>query len=143
MKKLLFSVLFLVTLSVISAQSTTKTGATPEASLLSTFVKGIKPSSFLPSWLPVKSQWLEKALKSGGATGLAGNIAALAGFIKPSLFKQGFNLKDLQKSAGLVKSLTDAAGLFKNLESNLKPEAMTDNWKDQRNGWLSALGQLK
>jgi hypothetical protein len=39
--------------------------------------------------------------------------------------------------------MSDATGLLKNLEGNLKPEAMTADWAGKRSGWLTALDLLK
>jgi hypothetical protein len=32
--------------------------------------------------------------------------------------------------------MSDASGVLKDLESGLKPEAMTDAWAGKRNSWL-------
>jgi hypothetical protein len=59
------------------------------------------------------------------------------------MFKNGFNLQSLLKTANSVKSMADATGLLKNLEGSLKPEAMTNDWKAKRGGWLNALSLLQ
>ena len=116
----------------------------PNASgLLKQFTDAIKPSSFLDSWSTGKTGFLKDAGKVSSAAGLAKTVSSLAGFIKPALFKDGFNLKSLQETAGAAKTMSDATGLLTNLEGGLKPEAMVDSWAGKRSGWLSALNLLK
>lgn len=113
-------------------------------SLLSQFTDGLKPTSFLDSWASGgKTNWLATAAKVTTGSGLGSSIASLAGFIKPNLFKGGFNVANLVKTANTIKTLSGAAGLLKNLEGGLKPEAFTDAWSSQRPAWLSALSLVK
>lgn len=112
-------------------------------SLLTQFAKAIKPASFLSSWASGKSGWLSKAAKVASAPGMASSISSLAGFIKPSMFKSGFNVQELMSAAGAAKSMSDAAGLLKNLEGGLKPEAMSSDWGAKKTSWESALALLK
>jgi hypothetical protein len=112
-------------------------------SLLTQFAKAIKPASFLSSWASGKSGWLSKAAKVASAPGMASSISSLAGFIKPSMFKSGFNVQELMSAAGAAKSMADATGLLKNLEGGLKPEAMSSDWGAKKTGWESALALLK
>ena len=112
-------------------------------SLLTQFAKAIKPASFLSSWASGKSGWLSKAAKVASAPGMASSISSLAGFIKPSMFKSGFNVQELMSAAGAAKSMSDAAGLLKNLEGGLKPEAMSSEWGAKKTSWESALALLK
>lgn len=136
-------------LNVIGAQAQLKlpkTGTSPVniGSLLSQFTDGLKPTSFLDSWAGGgKTDWLSTAAKVTTGSGLGSSIASLAGFIKPNLFKSGFNVASLVKSANTVKTLSSAAGLLKNLEGGLKPEAFTSAWSSQRPTWLSALNLIK
>jgi hypothetical protein len=113
------------------------------ANLLTQFTNAIKPSSFLENWGSAKSGWLNKAAKAVTPANLASSVSSLAGFIKPGMFKNGFNLQSLQKAAGAVKTMGDATGVLKNLESGLKPEAMNDSWNSKRASWLSALNLIK
>ena len=116
----------------------------PNASgLLKQFTNAIKPASFLDGWKTSKSGFLNEAGKVSGAASLAKTVSSLAGFIKPAMFKDGFNLKGLQQAAGAAKTMSDATGLLTNLEGGLKPEAMVDSWAGKRSGWLSALNLLK
>jgi hypothetical protein len=112
-------------------------------SLLTEFAKAIKPGSFLSSWASGKSGWLSKASKVTDAAGMASSISSLAGFIKPDMFKKGFNLQNLTQAAGAAKSMADATGVLKNLEGGLKPEAMSSDWAAKKTGWESALAMLK
>ena len=140
MKKiiLLVAVFFLVNgFSPIEAQLPNASG------LLKQFTNAIKPASFLDGWKTAKSGFLNEAGKVSSAAGLAKTVSSLAGFIKPAMFKDGFNLKSLQQAAGAAKTMSDATGLLTNLEGGLKPEAMVDSWAGKRSGWLSALNLLK
>ena len=119
------------------------TGKVNAGSLLTQFTNAIKPSSFLDSWKGEKGNWLANAGKITQAAGLAKSVGSLAGFIKPGMFKQGFNLQSLLGAANTAKTMADATGLLKNLEGGLKPEAMTSGWAGKRSGWLSALSLLK
>jgi len=113
------------------------------ANLLTQFTNAIKPSSFIENWASGKSNWLSKASKAVNPSSLASSISSLAGFIKPGMFKSGFNLQSLQKAASVAKTMGDATGILKNLESGLKPESMNDSWTGNRSSWLSALNLVK
>jgi hypothetical protein len=116
----------------------------PDASaLLKQLVGGINPSSFISSFAGNKENWLSTVAKTASVPGLAKNIVSLGSFIKPSLFKEAFSLKNLEKTAATAKTMADASGLLKNLEGGLKPEAMTSDWASVRPGWTKALGLLK
>jgi hypothetical protein len=112
-------------------------------SLLTQLSGAIKPSSFLDSWASGKSGWIGKAAKVATAPETAKCISALAGFIKPDMFKKGFNVQSLINTAGTAKTIGDASGLLKNLEGGLKPEALTSGWSSSRPAWMSALNLLK
>jgi hypothetical protein len=120
-------------------------GGTPNAgSLLSQFAGAIKPTSFLPSWgSGGKTNWLGAAGKVSDAASMGSSISSLAGFIKPGMFKQGFNVSSLMQTANTVKTLSDAGGLLKNLEGGLKPAAFLSSWASKRPAWLNALNLLK
>jgi hypothetical protein len=138
-KILLLTTVFFVTQSFAPA----KAPIPNVGDLVKQFTSAIKPSSFLNSWTKGKSGFLSNAAKITSASGLAKSVSSLAGFIKPTMFKDGFNLKGLQQGASTAKTMTDATGLLKNLEEGLKPEAMTDDWASKKTGWLSALSLLK
>ncbi|MFT3825674.1 MAG: hypothetical protein QM731_17270 [Chitinophagaceae bacterium] len=123
-----------------TATSTAQTGI---GNLLTQFSSAIKPTSFLSSWTGQKTSWLGAASKVTDAVGTAKSISSLAGFIKPDMFKSGFNVNSLIQTAGTVKTMSSATGLLKNLEGGLKPEALTSAWSSQRSGWLSALDLVK
>ncbi len=111
--------------------------------LLTQFANAVKPASFLSSWTGEKTSWLAKAGKVTDAIGIAQSVSSLAGFIKPDMFKSGFNVASLLQTANTVKTITDATGVLKSLEGGLKPEALSTGWNKQRTGWLSALNLLK
>ncbi len=112
-------------------------------SLVSQFTEGINPASFADKWTDGKAGFLGNAGKIAGAADLGKTITSLAGFIKPTLFKQGFNLQSLLGAAATVKTMTQATGLLKNLEGGLKPEAFVSGWASKRSGWLSGLDLIK
>jgi len=149
MKKSLFLFLMFVCLSTITTQAQVKlpTAATTKAnigSLLTQFAGALKPTSLLGSWASGgKTDWLSTASKVTDAIGVGKSISSLAGFIKPDMFKSGFNVASLVQAAGTVKTLSSAAGLLKNLEGGLKPEALTSAWTTQKPAWLSALSLIK
>jgi hypothetical protein len=113
-------------------------------SLLTQFAGALKPTSLLGSWASGgKTDWLSTASKVTDAIGVGKSISSLAGFIKPDMFKSGFNVTSLIQAAGTVKTLSSATGLLKNLEGGLKPEALTSTWASQKPAWLSALSLIK
>ena len=145
---IMLSLAFYLTIITVEAQVPDKLPAVgaPKAnagSLLTQFTNAIKPSSFLDSWTGGKTNWLAQASKITSAAGLAKGIGSLAGFLKPGMFKQGFNLQSITQAASTAKTMSEATGLLKNLEGGLKPEAMTSGWTGKRSGWLKALDLLK
>ena len=141
MKKLLF--LLLIVCSQSKAQLPVSVGKPDVSALLKQLVGGIKPSSFISSFAGEKENWLSTVAKTASVPDLAKNIASLGSFIKPSMFKEAFSMKNLQKTAATAKTMADASGLLKNLEGGLKPEALTSDWTSTRPGWIKALGLLK
>lgn len=151
MKKNLFLFLFMLCLGTLSTQAQLK-DALPKAttakanigSLLTQFAGALKPTSLLGSWASGgKTDWISTASKVTSAIGVGKSISSLAGFIKPDMFKSGFNVASLVQAAGTVKTLSSATGLLKNLEGGLKPEALTSGWATQRPAWMSALSLIK
>lgn len=147
MRRIIFAAtLTLMTLCYYNANAQVPNVSTKHVnagSLLTQFAKAIKPASFLSSWASGKSGWLSKAAKVVDAPGMASSISSLAGFIKPGMFKSGFNVQQLMSAAGTAKSMADATGLLKNLEGGLKPEAMSSDWGAKKTSWESALALLK
>jgi|GEM_PF-551102 len=122
------------------------TGAkSPNAgSLLKQFAGALKPASFLSSWASGgKTDWLSTAGKVTDAVNMASSISSLTSFIKPDMFKQGFNVGTITQAAGAVKTYSDASGLLKSLEGGLKPAAFLSSWATKRPGFMSALNLLK
>lgn len=111
--------------------------------LLVELINNIKPASMISSFAGKKSELISSAAKAVTGPALAKNISSLAGFIKPELFKKGFNLKSLQDAARTAKSISDATGLMKNLEGAIKPEGMVDGWDAKRTKWSNNLDLLK
>lgn len=135
---------FLGTLATQAQLTLPKTGKANIGNLLTQFAGALKPTSFLDSWTGGgKTDWLSAASKVTDGGGLGNSISSLAGFIKPDMFKSGFNVASLIKTANTVKTLSSATGLLKNLEGGLKPEAFTSGWSSKRTGWLSALNLVK
>ena len=120
------------------------TGAANPGSLLTQFSNAIKPGSFLPSWASGgKANWLAAAGKVSNAVSMAKQTSSLAGFIKPTMFKDGFNVGSITQAANTATTYSDASGVLKSLEGGLKPEALVSNWASKRSSWLSALNLLK
>jgi len=113
------------------------------SSLLTQFANAIKPSSFTDNWSTEKNDWLTTATKATTPGGLSGSISSLAGFIKTSKFKNGFNAQSFMDVAPKVKSMTEVTGLLQKLEEGLKPEAMMESWAGKRSSWLNALRLIK
>lgn len=121
-----------------------KAPATPNiGNLVSQFTDGINPASFTDKWTDGKAGFLGNAGKIAGAADLGRTITSLAGFLKPSMFKTGFNLQSLLSTASTLKTLTQGASLLKNLEGGLKPEAFASSWASKRSGWISGLDMIK
>lgn len=138
--------LFITSSSLIFAQLPVKIPATGNGgigNLVSQFTNAVKPTSFTDAWAGNKGSFLSNAGKITDAVGVGKSIASLAGFIKPGMFKQGFNIQNLISTAGTVKTMAEATGLLKKFEGGLKPEAFASGWAGKRSGWLSALNLIK
>lgn len=122
-----------------------KAGSKPSAgSLLTQFAGALKPASFLSSWAGGgKTNWLSAAGKVSDAVGMASSISSLTSFIKPDMFKQGFNVGSITQAASAVKTFSDAGGLLKTLEGGLKPAAFLSSWTSKRPAFMNALNLLK
>lgn len=122
-------------------------GALPAAlnagKLITQLTGALKPTSFTDAWTGGKSGFMSKAQKVSDAVSMASTVASLAGFIKPSLFKEGSSAAGILQTANTVKTMTDATGLLKSFEGGLKPEAFTSAWSGERSSWQSALNLLK
>jgi len=119
-------------------------GSSNAGSLLTQFAGALKPTSFLSSWAGGgKTNWLSAAGKVSNAVSMAKSVSSLTSFIKPGMFKQGFNASSITQAAGTVKTFSDAGGLLKNLEGGLKPEAFASSWTSKRPGFMNALNLLK
>jgi len=142
----LLVVLLLTFSSALFAQLPVKIPGTGNAgigNLVSQFTNAVKPASFTDAWAGNKGSFLSNAGKITDAVGVGKSIASLAGFIKPGMFKQGFNVQNLISTAGTIKTMAQATGLLKSFEGGLKPEAFTSGWAGKRSGWLSALNLIK
>jgi hypothetical protein len=143
----LVSILFIVVQAqipdVVNKAATSASAAAGPGQLLTQFGSAIKTTSLLSSFAGQKSGWLAKAGKVTDAVGMAQSVATLAGGIKPSMFKTGFNVSSLIAAASTVKTLAGAGGLLKNLSGGLKPEALSTGWAAQQPAWETALGLLK
>ena len=133
----------LILQNIAQAQLPSVPGNMNAGKLLVELINNIKPSSMISSFAGKKGELISNAAKAVTGPALAKNISLLAGFIKPGLLKNGFNLKSLQQSATTAKSITDAVGLMKNLEGGIKPEGMVDSWDAKRTNWSSSLDQVK
>lgn len=145
MKQCFLILLLVASLGTITVQAQLSKVAKPNiGNLLTQFAGALKPTSFLGSWASGgKTDWLSAASKVTNAADIAKSVSSLAGFIKPNLFKSGFSLDGLLKTANTVNTISSATGLLKNLEGGLKPEAFLSSWSSKRSGWLSALSLLK
>jgi hypothetical protein len=145
-RSILLYLVLCLTAATSQAQLGGLTGAkSPSAgSLLKQFAGALKPTSFLSSWASGgKTNWLSAAGKVTDAVGMASSISSLTSFIKPDMFKQGFNVGTITQAASAVKTYSDASGLLKSLEGGLKPAAFLSSWATKRPGFMSALSLLK
>lgn len=145
---LLFSCLIAITSEAQLKDALSKAsgaGAPNPSSLLAQFEGALQPSSFiLASWgSGGKTSWLSTAGKVSNAVSMAQSVSSLSSYIKPAMFKQGFNAGSIARAAKTVKTYSDASGVLKSLEGGLKPEAFVGSWGSKRSGWLSALNLLK
>ncbi|MBN9385727.1 MAG: hypothetical protein J0H74_33540 [Chitinophagaceae bacterium] len=148
-RKSLF-LLFVLGLTAATSQAQlkdvlSKAGGTANAgSLLSQFAGALKPTSLLSSWASGgKTNWLSAASKVSDAVSMAKSVSSLTSFIKPDMFKQGFNVGSITQAASTVKTMSDAGGLLKTLEGGLKPAAFLSSWTSKRPAFMSALNMLK
>ena len=144
-KSILLFLIMGLTAATSQAQLSGLTGGKPSpGSLLTQFAGALKPTSLLSSWASGgKTNWLSAASKVSDAVGMAKSVSSLTSFIKPDMFKQGFNVGSITQAAGTVKTLSDAGGLLKNLEGGLKPAALLSSWATKRPAFMSALNLLK
>ena len=84
-----------------------------------------------------------KAGKVTDAVDMAQSVASLAGGIKPTMFKSGFNVSSLIESASTINTQVGAGGMLDSLEGGLKPEAVSSSFAAQKPGWERALNMLK
>jgi len=146
-----FLLLFVVGLTATTSQAQLKDvlskaggGSSSPSSLLTQFAGALKPTSFLSSWASGgKTNWLSAAGKVSDAISMAKSVSSLTSFIKPSMFKHGFNVSSITQAASTVKTLSDAGGLLKNLEGGIKPEAFLSSWASKRPAFDKALSLLK
>lgn len=113
------------------------------AKLYGQLANAIKPSSFLSA-----SQNDGKTLQviAGNANdpaGIAKDLASLAGYIKPDLFKSSFNVAGFRSGASAVTTSGQIAGMLKNFESGIKPAALLGIWKMQKSAWTNDINNLK
>ncbi len=142
--KLVFASLFVLMFSSSFAQiKLPSTGGGGIGNLVSQFTNAINPASFTDKWATNKSSFLSNAGKITDAVGVVKSIASLAGFIKPGMFKQGFNIQNLISTANTVKTMAQATGVLKSFEGGLKPEAFTSGWAAKRPAWLNAVNLIK
>src|SRR5882757_3829958 len=101
-KSLLLFLVMGLTAATSQAQLSGLDGGKPSpASLLKQFAGALKPTSFLSSWAGGgKTNWLSAASKVSDAVGMASSISYLTSFIKPDMFKQGFNVGSITQAAG-------------------------------------------
>ncbi|MBA4167937.1 MAG: hypothetical protein H0X41_10415 [Chitinophagaceae bacterium] len=111
----------------------------PLAQSFSNFIKAVKPSAFSGAFAKQKSNFLSAASAIGSPSELGKHISQLCGFLKSTKLKTTFRKADFMKASLHTATMEGAKGLLKDLESNLKPDAMTDIWKMQRNSWLAEL----
>ena len=123
--------------------SATSSTVAKAGQLLTQFGSAIKTTSLLSSFTGQKSGWMAKAGKVADAASMASSIATLAGGIKPTAFKSGFDVKSLISSASTVTTMASAGGLLKSLSDGLKPESLSPGFATQKPAWESALSLLK
>ncbi len=145
MKVIITAMVFVITMffTVKAQLPVSKTGTAGIGDLMGHFKNAIQPSAFNDQWESNKTSFLGNVGKTTDAGGVGKIIGSLAGFLKPDMFKQGFNVQSLISSAGTVKKMVQAASLLKNLEGGLKPEAFASGWTQKRTGWLNALNLIK
>lgn len=141
--KFVFAACMLFFVAVTKAQLPKVNGGASIGNLVTQFTNAVKPASFTSAWTGAKGNFLSNAGKIKDAVGVGKSIASLAGFIKPDMFKQGFNVQNLISTANTVKTMAQATGLLKSLEGGLKPEAFVSGWATKRTGWLNALSLIK
>lgn len=145
--KFIYTLLLIVlTASVTSAQLSVPkapAGNGGIGNLITQFTNQLSPSSFTNEWSGQKGNFISNAGKVTTALNAGKTIASLIGFIKPGMFRQGFNVQNLLNTANTVNTMSQAAGLLRNLEGGLKPEAYSSGWTQKRSGWLNALNLIK
>jgi hypothetical protein len=110
------------------------------AQLFTQLVNSVKPTSFTSSFAKQKQTLLNNAAKAKDAAQVSKNIASLVSFIKPIMFKNNFNTNNLLNAATTMPA---AMALLKDLESGLKPEAISDFWKLQKTNWIADINKVK
>jgi hypothetical protein len=145
MKLITLAALLLVAVTTSAQLKVPKTsnGNGSIGNLITQFTNQLKPASFTNAWNGQKGNFLSSAGKIADAVSVGKSVSSLVGFLKPDMFKQGFNIQNLLSAANTVNTMSQAAGLLKNLEGGLKPEAFSSGWSQKRSGWLNALNLIK
>lgn len=136
--------LIILSLAIFPIQAQNPPATTTEAGrLIIQFSQAIRPNSFTDHWLLKTSSWTSTAAKTPNGTALAKNALFLANYIKPTMFKNTFNLKSFNKTANSAKTYAEAYKVLQSLEDGLKREALVSHWSNQRGHWLHDLSVLK
>jgi hypothetical protein len=113
------------------------------AQLFTQLLNSVKPNSFTSAFAKQKKTLLATAAKTKDPATVAKNISSFISFIKPEMFKTGFNIPGLLTAADGSKTMPAAMSVLKNLEDGLKAEAISDIWKLQRNNWMADINKIK
>jgi hypothetical protein len=113
------------------------------AQIFTQLLNSIKSTSFISSFAKQKQSLLNNVEKAKDPAAVAKNISTLVSFIKPEMFNKNFNSAALIKPATAPKTMPAAVALLKDLETGLKPEAISDFWKLQKTGWLADINKVK
>jgi hypothetical protein len=149
-KYVVFISIFLLSGLIASAQLNNTATASSEASLkqlpakiFTQFVQSALNPKVLTTGFTKEKKLLLKDIDKADAALLAKKISSLTDVIKPTGFKNTFNISSIKNNAAAVKTIPEAIALLKDIEAGLKPEAIAGIWLLQRNAWLSDVNRLK
>lgn len=114
----------------------------PIAQSLIQLSQAIRPESLKGSFETNQASFFSNAEVISSASDLAVSVKTLISYLKKDQFLPHFDKTRFLSSISDAKSNTQASKMLQDLESNIKPSAMSDIWTLQRSGWLSAVRKL-
>ncbi len=122
-----------------SVKSTYEVRKEIPAKVFTQMVQSLKPVAFSGSFEKQKKSLLSNVSPNMDGELMTKKVAELAAAIKPDMMRKGYSFVP----GTSVKTMSYSLGLLKDLQNALKPEALADGWKFQKNAWLEEISKVK